>query len=139
MGVTMPTVNFQADVSVDELANVAEQLNDEELQRFASRILALRARRTAPSVPRAEAELLMTINQRLPQERQQRYEALIAMRDNASLRRQEYLELLQLTQESESLDVVRVAALIELAQLRGLTVAELADQLQINNLAEASE
>ena len=62
----MPTINIQADVSVDVLVKAAEQLSETEVRQFTSQVLALNAKRTAPNVTQEEAELLLHINGRLP-------------------------------------------------------------------------
>ena len=56
----MPTINIQADVSVEMLVKAAEQLSETELRHFTSQILALHAKRTAPSVTQAEAAQLVS-------------------------------------------------------------------------------
>lgn len=64
----MPTINIQANVSVDVLVQAAEQLSETELRQFTSQVLALNAKRTAASVTQEEAELLWHINARLPED-----------------------------------------------------------------------
>ena len=64
----MPTIHIQADVAVDMLVQAAAQLSAVELQQFTAQLLALTAKRTAPSVTQEEAELLVHINGRLPEE-----------------------------------------------------------------------
>src|SRR5918996_1427049 len=117
----MPTINIQADVSVDVLVKAAEQLSETELRRFTSQVLALNAKRTAPSVTQEEAELLGHINSRLPEDVQRRYDELMAKRDAETLGDTEHAELLQLTKQAESFDVARVEALSKLAVYRGVT------------------
>ena len=56
---SVPTINIQADVSVNVLVQAAEQLSEVELRQFTEQMLALSARRTAPSVAPEEAELLL--------------------------------------------------------------------------------
>ncbi len=128
----MPTIQLAADVSVGTLVAAAEQLSELELHEFASEVLALQARRHARSLPAQEAELLLTINRRLPQEVQTRYDALCATRDAETLSPDEHEALLRLTKEAESLDVARVQALATLAELRGMTLAKLLRELQID-------
>ena len=77
----MPTINIEADISVETLVKATEQLSPLDLQRFRSQVLAISAKRAAPSVSESEAQCLLRINQRLPIERQQRYDRLIAQRE----------------------------------------------------------
>jgi hypothetical protein len=132
----MPTINIQADVSVEMLVKAAEQLNETELRHFTSQILALNAKRTAPSVTQAEAELLVHINSRLPKDVQRRYDELIAKRDAETLSDAEHEELLRLTKQVEAFDVARVEALSQLAAHHGVTLSVLMRQLGIESPAD---
>jgi hypothetical protein len=134
----MPTINIEADISVDALVKVAEQLSQSELQRLRSQVLALSARRAAPSVSQGEAEYLMQISQRLPSHLQRRYDELMARRDAETLSVAEHGELLQLSQQAEALDVKRVEALAKLAQLRGVPLGDVLRQLKIDGPSGAT-
>jgi hypothetical protein len=133
----MPTINIQADVSVDVLVKAVEQLSETELREFISQVLALNAKRTAPSVTEEEAELLLHINNRLPEDVQGRYDELIADRDAETLGAEEHEELLRLTKQVEAFDVARVEALSKLASRRGMTLSALMRQLEIVPPADA--
>jgi hypothetical protein len=133
----MPTINIQADVSVDVLVKAAEQLSETELRQFTSQVLALNAKRTAPSVTQEEAELLLHINGRLPDDVQRYYNELIAKRDAETLGDEEHEELLRLTKQVEAFDVARVEALSKLASRRGMTLSALMRQLEIASPADA--
>jgi hypothetical protein len=132
----MPTITIQADVSVDALVQAAEQLSETELRRFTSQVLALNAKRTAPSVTQEEAELLGHINSRLSEDVQRRYDELMAKRDAETLGDTEHEELLQLTKQAEAFDVARVEALSKLAVYRGVTLSALMQQLGIGSPAD---
>ena len=131
----MPTINIQADVSIDALVQAAEQLSETELRRFTSQILALNAKRAAPNVTQSEAELLVNITRRLPEETQLRYDDLIAKRDAETLSDTEHDELLRLTMQVEAFDVSRVEALTQLAECRGVPLSVLMHQLGIDSPA----
>ena len=132
----MPTINVQADVSVEMLVKAAEQLSETELRHFTSQILALNAKRTAPSVTQAEAELLVHINGRLPKDVQRRYDELIAKRDAETLSDAEHEDFLRLTKQVEAFDVARVEALSQLAARYGVTLSALMRQLGIESPAD---
>ena len=125
----MPTINIQADISIDVLVKAAAQLSEAELRQFTSQVLELNAKRTAPSITQEEAELLLHINDRLPEAIQQHYRELMAKRDAETLGAGEYAELLALTAQAEAFDVRRVEALSKLASRRGVTLTELMRQL----------
>jgi hypothetical protein len=133
----MPTITIQADVSTDVLLKAAEQLSATELRQFTSQVLALNAKRTAPCVTQEEAELLLHINARLPEDVERRYDELIAKRDAETLDHEEHAELLQLTKQVEAFDVARVEALSKLASHRGMTLSALMRQLEIAPPADA--
>ena len=133
----MPTINIQADISVDVLVKAAEQLSEKELRQFTSQVLALNAKRMASSVTQEEAQLLLRINGRLPEDVQRRYAELIAKRDAETLGDEEHQELLRLTEQVEAFDVARVEALSQLASRRGVTLSALMRQLEIASPADA--
>ena len=132
----MPTINIQADVSIDMLVRAAEQLSEMELRQFTAQVLALHAKRTAPSVTQEEAELLLRINGRLPEDVQQCYDELIAKRDAETLDVAAHAELLRLTKHVEAFDVARVEALSKLASRRGVTLSAMMRQLGIASPAD---
>jgi hypothetical protein len=113
--------------------HAAEQLDPTELREFTSHVLNLQAKRSAPSVSHEEGQLLLKINERLPAETQLRYDQLIAMRDAESLTPDEQRELEQLTKQAEAFDVDRVEALSKLAAIRGISLADLMDDLKIRD------
>jgi hypothetical protein len=133
----MPTINIQAEISVDVLVKAAEQLSEKELRQFTSQVLALNAKRMASSVTQEEGELLLRINGRLPEDVQRRYAELIARRDAETLGDEEHQELLRLTKQVEAFDVARVEALSQLASRRGVTLSALMRQLEIASPADA--
>lgn len=126
----MTTATFQPDISVDTLVRSAQQLSETDFERFASAVLEIRAKRASPSIPKEEGRLLLECQIRLPDQRQARYDELLAKRDCEKLTPVEYEELLELTRESESLDVRRVRALTDLAFLRRVTLEQLMRQMQ---------
>jgi hypothetical protein len=74
----------------------------------------------------------MQIGRRLSVEVQRRYDELLAKRDAETLTGEEHAELLRLSQEAEAIDVQRVEALTRLAQLRGVTLGDVLQQLNID-------
>jgi hypothetical protein len=128
----MPTTTeVQAQVSLDELLDNAARLEIPELERFISQILILRAQRIAPGLSKKEADLLERINQHLPANIQQRYDELTAKRQEETLTPSEHQELLTLLDDIEQRDAERAQALVDLAQLRQISVSSLMDELGI--------
>jgi hypothetical protein len=126
----MPTIQVEAQLSTDELLKAVDQLSASELERFTSQVLALRARRQVPSLPQAEAELLLKINRGLPFQFQRRYDELIAKRRAESLTLDEVDELVGLTDEVENLQARRIEYLSELARLRRTSLAGWQDKVR---------
>lgn len=133
----MPTINIEADVPIDVLVKAVEQLRGAELRQFTAQVLALNAKRMAPSITQEEAALLLHINNPLPADVQWRFDELIVKRDAETLDNEEYVQLLQLTQQVEAFNVARLEALAKLASLRGVTLPELMRQLDIRPPADA--
>jgi hypothetical protein len=86
---------------------------------------------------RAEADLLQRINASLSPEAWRRYEDLLARRQDETLTLAEQTELIALSDQLEALNVERLEALTELAQLRGVSVPELMTQLGLSPRAHA--
>ncbi len=133
----MTTVQVAAQVSTDELLKAVSQLSQPELEQFASRVIALEAQRKAPSLPRAEAELLLKINRGVPPEVQRRYDELIIKRRAESLTPDEYDELLRLTDQVEDSEARRLEHLAELARLRKTSLPALMKTWSIRTPAYA--
>ena len=126
----MTIVQVGVQVSTDELLKAVGQLSPPELEQFVFRVRALEAQRKAPSLPRAEAELLR-INQGVPPAVQRRYDQLIAKRRAESLTPDEHEELLQLTDQIENVEARRMEHLAELARLRQTSLPALLKTLGI--------
>ena len=130
----MPTIQIEADLSPEQLLSAARQLPRREFDRFVERVLSLRAE---PVLPAAESELLLKINHPVPDDLLHRYDELIARRDTRTLTAEEHEELLRLTDQVELLEAERMRLLIELAQLRQITLDELMGQLGFQPLSYA--
>src|SRR5690242_1539943 len=99
----MPTI--QMELSRDQLLKAVAQLSSDELEQFVSQVIALQAQRRAPSLPHAEADLLLKINTGLPADVQQRYNDLIDKRRAEILTPDEHAELLRMTSQVEEFEV----------------------------------
>jgi hypothetical protein len=117
-----------------ELLRAAEHLSEPEFEDLLFRLLNLRARRIAPSLPEAEAGLLRQINESLPEQTRRRYRRLIARRRAGTLTPPEQAELLTLTDQEERHNLQRVQALAALAQLRRKPVTEVMRELDLKTL-----
>jgi hypothetical protein len=127
----MATLSIQTKITVDDFVEAAEQLPTAELEQLARRLLQINARRKAPNLPQREAELLEGIAQTGTYERQDRYHHLNRELKRRTLTQDEQNELLVLIDLSEAQTARRLALLIELSQLRGVSLSTLMKQLQI--------
>jgi hypothetical protein len=126
----MAVIQVEATISLEQLLKVVAQLPDDEIGSFTEQVIALRARRIAPSLPNDEGDLLQRINQALPSKDLQRYDELVAKRDAETLTPAEHDELLKLSDRYEEQDATRIAALIDLARMRGVALADLMASLE---------
>lgn len=124
-------------ISSEDLLDALQKLETPELERIVSRLIVLKAERTAPHLPQRETELLMKINRGLPNEVSRRYRELIGKRRSASLTSEEHQELLSLTQTAEDLEAERLGYLSELARLRHSSLPRLMEELGIRPTPDA--
>lgn len=133
----MPTIQVQSEVSLDALLDSVAQLDTTDLEQFADRVIAIRAKRRAPSLTNRETNLLQQINEAVPAVIQSRFDDLVQQREAGSLTREEHQELLQLVDVVEQIDAHRMEALAELAQLRNVSLREVMKQLGIQTSSHA--
>lgn len=127
----MSTVQITSQVSTDELLHSVASLPAAELEQFVARVLTLRARLKAPSIPEQEAQLLSRINAGLSSSQQQRFAELDQKRQDETLTDGEHLELLALNELIEQRNVERIQSLNKLAQLRQISLTTLMQNLGI--------
>lgn len=118
-------------MSIDELVQAANNLNETDLNQLVSRVLLLKAKRQAPILSGAETELLLHINQGVSADLQQQYRDLRAKRDDGTLTDEEYELLLELSDRIEILAAERAGSLVKLAELRQVPLTQLMNELEI--------
>lgn len=123
--------------SADELLREIQRLGMREMEQLLSHLLRLRAERSAPSLSARETELLTRINQGLPEHLASRYQELMERRRMATLTPEEHRELLRLTDAAEALQAERARHLADLAQLRGISLSELVEELGLQPSPDA--
>ena len=130
----MTAIHVKSEVKIDfdQLLDGVTQLDTPALEHLLSQLSVVLARRKAPSLSRQESLLLQKINRGLPTTTQQRYAELRAKLHSETIAADEYQELLGLIDEVELADANRLQALIELAHLRNVSLAEIMDQLGIH-------
>jgi len=135
----MPKVHVTSDIEIDfdEVLNGLARLEPSHLAQLVEQVIALQARRRAPSMPKNEADLLQKINQGPSPEVRRRYEGLTAKLRAETIMPEEHQDLLQLIDQIELADAERMQHLIALAQLRQVSVDALMHQLGIRPPAYA--
>lgn len=128
---TMPVIQLKADLSFDQIVNAVEQLSRSELENLFAQVTSVRPLYEEHRLSDTESELLMKINEGVPDTVQNRYDELIAKRNERTLTDQEYSELLRLTDQVELLDARRLEYLTELARIRNKPLTLLMDELGI--------
>ena len=76
---------------------------------------------------------MQAINEGLPPELRERYEALTERRREGTLTAEEHGELLRSSDEVEVIEARRAAHLVELSRLRGVSLPALMDSLGIRS------
>ncbi|MCP4754654.1 MAG: STAS/SEC14 domain-containing protein [Proteobacteria bacterium] len=114
-----------------DLLEAAADLNFSDLDQFVSQVIQMRARRQTRVLPKAEADLLLRINQGIPGEIKERYDRLCAGRDDESLTTEEYAELLRLSDEIETVQARRIQDLADLADIRKVPLTKLMEEIGI--------
>src|SRR5215510_1049900 len=119
-------------LSTEQIISAVSHLSLPELERVFDHVLALQAERKAAHLSATESALLARINQGLPSALRERIACLRAKRRDETITDAEYEELTRLTDRAEALHADRVAALVELAKCRGVSLGVLMDQLGIH-------
>jgi hypothetical protein len=118
-------------LSADQIISAVSEASLPDLERIFDRVLAAQAARRAPHLSGAETSLLARINQSPPLNLREQLSRLRAKREDGSISDIEYEELTRLTDLAEELHAERMAAMVELAKLRGVTLPVLMNQLDI--------
>ncbi len=126
----MQKVQVQAEVDVKSFLSQFGTMELEELQR---EIPALLARRRAVDKKAEETALLRRLNEEcaLPEKHWLRFNTLNEKKQQTELTSQEWKEFFRLVKEEERLRLKRILILGELAQLRGVSLDEIADALGV--------
>jgi hypothetical protein len=127
----MPTIQLEAQLSTKELLVAVEQLDLSELEAFLQKAMLLRAQRIAPTLSHSESELLQKINEGIPEKILARFDTLREQRVDRELSADEEAELYDLVNQIETVEAQRIHYLGELAQLRGQTITQLMNALDV--------
>ncbi len=121
--------NLQILPSSNAILTAVRQMSIADLEHLVDQVMAIRAARVAPHLAANETALLARVNQGLADAERTRLRSLIAKRDDEKLAPTEWQELISLTDKLELLHADRLAALAELAKVRGVTFDTVIAQL----------
>lgn len=125
-------LNSKIQLDLQSIIDGISNLETRDLESFAKAVNQILAHRKAPALSERETKLLLNINQGLPSDLQEKYLELIEKSEKETLSEQEILKYQELASKAETIDVLRLQSLVELAQLRNISLEELLDQLNIN-------
>lgn len=124
----------KASVDLDEIIEGMESLDTTTLESFLQRVGALVARKKTPhNRPAGEAALLSSIYSTIPADLQKRFEALSIKSREGSLTDAERTEFVQVIDQLELKHAERLGKLIDLAQMRGVSLKTLMQELQLSS------
>jgi carbon storage regulator CsrA len=116
---------------VDEILEEAGRLGPDDLRALVLGTIELHSKPVAPVSPERETELLLRVNEGIPERVSRRLQELGAKRDTETLTEEEYYELLRLSDEAEWWEADRVRHLGDLATLRKVPLPALMRDLGI--------
>lgn len=123
----MPTI----EITGQDLLDVIKRMAPDEFDAFIEQALSLRPQHKSTALSPRESKLIARINRGLPEEFSKRSVQLRRRLKKNVLTDDERQELIDLTNEAESRDADRAAALLELAKLRRVPLRTLMKQMGI--------
>jgi hypothetical protein len=120
-------------VSFEDLLKSVSTLESSEIIQFMQEMGRIVAARKVKSLSERETELLKAINESIPTKLQVSYESLMLKLNNESISDDEHKDLLKLVAKMEAKKGKKVEYMMELAQLRKISLKELVQQLNANS------
>ena len=136
----MPSIEIKSalKIGMDEVLTGISTLDTPDLEQFLKEVAYLLAQRKIKSISERESALLLKINKRLlPETTQNQYDSLYKKLQEERISPKEHTKLLSLIKKREKKGGERLAALVELAQLRKISPKELMKDLGIDSLSYA--
>lgn len=127
----MTSFQNTSNIGFDQILERLSQLETSELETFREKVSLLLAQRKAPHLSAIETNLLEQINETLPHKVEERHIALQEKVHEETITPAEHEELMALIPVIEQADVARLEALVELSQVRQVTLPKLMQQLGI--------
>ncbi len=129
---------IQTDLNVKNLIGGFTDMPLRDLESFIKELNSLAIKKRIADKGKSDKSLLLKINRAiLPEEMMERYIFLQEKMEVENLSDSEYQELLNLVNQEEKIRNKRFQYLLELSQLRSLTLSELMNRLSLNSLVHA--
>jgi deferrochelatase/peroxidase EfeB len=135
----MTTINLTLSPELEQRLRTEALKQGLEPDLYILNTLQERLQPSLPTSPPTEADLLQQINIGFSAQTWEQYHTLIAKRHAETLSPEEHDQLIQLSNRLENLNVARVQALIQLANLRNQTLENLMQTLGINSDPEVMD
>jgi preprotein translocase subunit SecA len=126
------THNSAHNLGIDDLITGVSSLETSEIEFFMQKLGQLIARRKTSSASEQETILLTAINQAIPQKLQMRYTEMVEKLENETMTPAENKVFLKLVEKMETQNAKRLQYLLELSQLRGVSLETVMSQLHLN-------
>ncbi len=124
-------------MQIKELIKGVEQLSSAEFEAFYRKLQMLRLQKTSNPISEKEDKLLKKINRPFTKKKNLRFNLLIAKRDTESLTKNEYEELLVLTEAFEKYELRRLKLLAKLADLKKISLPEVINLYNLHPSAKS--
>ena len=121
-------------IRYEQLLEAVRQLKPAELDKFQQQVAQLQTSRHYKSLSQEESDLLFKINSVASSQGNRHYQKLLNKRRNETLSESEYQELVVLSDQYEQQNVERVKCLVQLAEIRNISLTDLMKQLEIPQL-----
>ncbi len=126
------TVQIKSRVTIQDLIEGVKQLSPSDLNEFILKVNRLHDQKIKVDLTQKERLLLEKINEKLPEVTQQRLEQLQSKKSEGELKDEEQEELLAIVDVIDDMNLERVRALKQLAELRGISVNEVMNLFKIS-------
>ena len=134
----MTKMQTQTDTNIKSLIGGFTNMPLQDLESFIKELNALATRKRNADKGKSDKSLLLKINRAiLPEEMMERYTFLQEKMEVENLSDSEYQELLSLVNQEEKVRNKRFQYLVELSQLRTISLLELMNRLGLNTSVHA--
>lgn len=132
----MEEIRIQSKIDTHSVLRDMAQMPVQELEKFLQEVSALIRRKKTQDKEGRERLLLEKINQTiLDKNKKERYQFLVIKLEADTISQAEHAEIGQLSDLQEKLRNQRVKYLIELAQLRAVSLPQLMGEMGLNSIA----